>query len=294
MRAHPDKGRHGRAITKTLKEEGVPHIVFINKIDTLDGSIADTLAALQAYAASPLVLRQMPIFDGPTVTGYVDLMSERAYRYRKGQASELMQIPAAMLADEQVALGRLVETLADHDDALLEKVLEDIKPTPDELYRDMRKDLVAGSVIEVFVGAAENANGVRRLWKALRHDTPDPSETAERREIVPGGAPRAQVFKTAYAGHTGKLSYARIWSGTISDGAQLGGTRLGGIYRFVGGDLTRSQKQNKAISSHSAVSMVCRPAPPCRLAGNRNPCPFRRLPRPSMRWRLPRPTGKTM
>ena len=235
----PSKAAMVAPLLKTLKEEGVPHIVFINKIDTLDGSIADTLAALQAYAASPLVLRQMPIFDGPTVTGYVDLMSERAYRYRKGQASELMQIPAAMLADEQDALGRLVETLADNDDALLEKVLEDIKPTPDELYRDMRKDLLAGSVIEVLVGAAENANGVRRLWKALRHDTPDPSETAERREIVPGGAPRAQVFKTAYAGHTGKLSYARIWSGTISDGAQLGGTRLGGIYRFVGGDLTK-------------------------------------------------------
>ena len=235
----PSKAAMVAPLLKTLKEEGVPHIVFINKIDTLDGSIADTLAALQAYAASPLVLRQMPIFDGPTVTGYVDLMSERAYRYRKGQASELMQIPAAMLADEQDALGRLVETLADNDDALLEKVLEDIKPTPDELYRDMRKDLLAGSVIEVLVGAAENANGVRRLWKALRHDTPDPSETAERREIVPGGAPRAQVFKTAYAGHTGKLSYARIWSGTISDGAQLGGTRLGGIYHFVGGDLTK-------------------------------------------------------
>jgi elongation factor G len=226
-------------LLKTLKDEGVPHMVFINKIDTLDDGLADTLAALQSYAASPLVLRQMPIFDGPTVTGYVDLMSERAYRYRKGQASELMQIPAAMLADEQEALGRLVETLADHDDALLEKVLEDIKPTPEELYRDMRKDLVSGTVIEVLVGAAENAHGVRRLWKALRHDTPDPTEAAERRSIIPGGAPRAQVFKTVYAGHTGKLSYARIWSGTLNDGIQLGGTRLGGIYRFNGGDLTK-------------------------------------------------------
>ncbi len=160
-------------LLKILKDEGVPHIVFINKIDTLDGSVADTLASLQGYATSPLVLRQMPIFDGAAVTGYVDLMSERAYRYRKGQASELMQIPTSMLAEEQDALGRLVETLADRDDALLEKVLEDIKPTPEELYRDMHKDLLAGAVVEVLVGAAEHANGVRRLWKALRHDTPD-------------------------------------------------------------------------------------------------------------------------
>jgi elongation factor G len=235
----PAKAATVAPLLKTLKDEGVPHMVFINKIDTLDGSVADTLAALQGFAASPLVLRQMPIFDGMNVTGYVDLMSERAYRYRRGQASELMQIPTEMLADEQEALGRLVETLADHDDALLEKVLEDVKPTPDELYRDMRKDLLAGSVIEVLVGAAEHANGVRRLWKALRHDTPDPAETAERRDILPGGAPRAQVFRTAYAGHTGKLSFVRIWSGSISDGAQLGGTRLGGIYRYINGEMTK-------------------------------------------------------
>ena len=235
----PAKAAMVAPLLKTLKDQGVPHMVFINKIDTLEDGLADTLAALQAFAASPLVLRQMPIFDGPTVTGYVDLMSERAYRYRKGQASELMQIPPAMLAEEQAALGRLVETLADHDDVLLEKVLEDIKPTPEELYRDMRKDLVDGSVIEVLVGAAEHANGVRRLWKALRHDTPDPAQAAERRSIIPGGAPRVQVFKTVYAGHTGKLSYARIWSGTLTDGAQLGGTRLGGIYRYIGGDLTK-------------------------------------------------------
>jgi elongation factor G len=235
----PAKAAMVAPLLKTLRDEGVPHIVFINKIDTLDGSLADTLAALQAYAASPLVLRHMPIFDGHTCSGYVDLMSERAYRYRKGQASELMQIPPALLAEEQEALGRLVETLADRDDALLEKVLDDIKPTPEELYRDMHKDLLNGAVIEVLVGAAEHANGVRRLWKALRHDTPDPAETAERLGIIPGGAARAQVFKTVYAGHTGKLSYARIWSGTITDGAQLGGTRLGGIYRTVNGDLTK-------------------------------------------------------
>ncbi len=241
----PAKAATVAPLLKMLKDQQVPHIVFINKIDTLDGGVADLLAALQSYAASPLVLRQMPIFDGPDVTGpdvtgYVDLMSERAYRYRKGQASELMQIPAAMLTDEQEALGRLVETLADRDDALLEKVLEDIKPTPEELYRDMRKDLLSGAVIEVLLGAADNTHGIRRLWKALRHDTPAAAETAMRKAIDPDGPPLAQVFRTAYAGHTGKLSYARVWSGTITDGSQLGGTRLGGIYHFVNGELVKT------------------------------------------------------
>jgi len=226
-------------LLRTLTDDGVPHILFINKIDTLEGSIADTLSALQAYAGSPLVLRQVPIVEGQTVSGYVDLMSERAYRYRKGQASELMQIPAAMLQEEEAALGKLVETLADRDDALLEKVLEDVKPTPEELYRDMRKDLLAGAVIEVLLGSAENAHGVRRLWKALRHDTPHAAETAGRKGIDLAGPPMAQIFKTAYAGHTGKLSYARVWRGDIKDGATLGGTRLGGIYHFVNGDLNK-------------------------------------------------------
>jgi len=226
-------------LLKMLADASIPHLVFINKIDRLDGGVADTVSALQAHAGAPLVLRQMPIQDGEAISGYVDLMSERAYRYRKGQASELIQIPAELLDQEMEARGRLVEVLADHDDALLEKVLDDIKPTPDELFRDMRKDLVAGRVIEVMLGSAENAHGVRRLWKALRHDGPDLAETAARRMIEPDGPPLAQVFKTSYAGHAGKLSYARIWRGGIKDGVTLGGTRVGGIHHSNGSDLTK-------------------------------------------------------
>ncbi|HVZ07994.1 elongation factor G [Rhodopila sp.] len=236
---NPAKAATIAPLMKMLRDEGIPHLLFINKIDTLDAGLAETLAALQAQAGAPLVLRQMPIMRDNAVAGYVDLMSERAYQYRKGQASELIQIPAAMLAEEQDARGRLLETLADHDDTLLEKLLEDVKPTPEEIYRDMHKDLLDGSVVEVLLGCAENAGGVRRLWKTLRHDTPEVNETADRKSIDAGGQVVAQVFKTAYAGHTGKLSYARVWYGTIADGAQLNGNRLGGVYRFVNGDLAK-------------------------------------------------------
>jgi len=166
-------------------------------------------------------------------------VSERAYRYRKGQASELIQVPSAMQDDEEEALNKLVEVLADRDDTLLEKVLEDVKPTTAEIYNDLRKDLAAGAVIEVLLGSAESTGGVRRLWKALRHDTPMAAETAARGMIEPDGPPLAQIFKTVHAGHTGKLSYARIWRGSIKDGATLGGTRLGGIYRMPGGELAK-------------------------------------------------------
>ena len=178
-------------------------------------------------------LRQVPIRNGETIAGYVDVVSERAYRYRKGQPSELIQTPSEMAESEQEALNKLVEVLADRDDALLEKVLEDVKPTTAEIYADLRKDLAAGSVIEVLLGAADHAHGVRRLWKALRHDTPFSTETTERHDIATDGPPLAQVFKTVHAGHTGKLSYARIWRGPVKDGVTLGGSRLGGIYHVM-------------------------------------------------------------
>ena len=159
-------------LLKLLADQGVPHMLFVNKIDTLEGSVSDTLSALQGFSRSPLVLRQVPIMHGEAVSGYVDVVSERAYRYRKGQASELIQIPSEMADDETDALNKLVEVLADRDDALLEKVLEDVKPTTSEIYSDLRKDLAAGAVVEVLLGSAENSGGVRRLWKALRHDAP--------------------------------------------------------------------------------------------------------------------------
>jgi elongation factor G len=226
-------------LLKQLADLGVPHMVFVNKIETLEGSVADTLSALQAHASSPLVLRQVPIRNGETIAGYVDVVSERAYRYRKGQPSELIQTPSEMAESEQDALNKLVEVLADRDDALLEKVLEDVKPTTAEIYADLRKDLAAGSVIQVLLGGADHAHGVRRLWKALRHDTPFIAETTERHDIATDGPPLAQVFKTVHAGHTGKLSYARIWRGPVKDGVTLGGSRLGGIYHVMGGDLAK-------------------------------------------------------
>ncbi len=227
-------------LMKCLADQGVPHMLFINKIDALDGALPDTLAALQGYAKRPLVLRQVPIMEGEAVAGYVDVVSERAWRYRKGQPSELVQIPAEMQDARGEARSKLLETLADYDDALLEKVLEDIQPSTEEIYGDLSKDLAAGSVIEVLLGAAEHAGGIRRLWKALRHDTPGVQQTNARHDIPEQGPPLAQVFKTVHAGHTGKLSYARIWRGAIKDGLTLGGSRLGGIYHVNGGELAKA------------------------------------------------------
>ena len=77
-----------------LDELGIPHLIFVNRIDQAHGSIRDLLAALQPMSVSPLIARQIPIRDGDKVTGFVDLALERAFHYRPGKPSEPIDDPA--------------------------------------------------------------------------------------------------------------------------------------------------------------------------------------------------------
>lgn len=227
---------------RRLEETGTPALVFINKIDALTGAVRECLAASQAQTRRKLILRQVPIREGETVIGYVDLVSERAYRYREGAPSERIAVPDHMQARASEARGELLESLADHDDALLEKVLEDLAPEPAEVYRPLHHGEGSGAVASVLLGAAEHGNGIQRLWKALRHDVPMAAETAARRGIPAAGPPLAQVFRTVQAGHAGRLAMVRLWRGPLEDGAALDGQRVGGIYRFPGGEAEKVQR----------------------------------------------------
>ena len=238
----PERALTVAPILKELDERGIPHLLFVNKVDTLAGRVRDTLAALQEFSTHPLVLRQVPMREADGVVGYVDVVSARAYRYRKGEPSELVSMPAQMREREGAARDALVEVLADHDDGLLEKILEDIQLSPDEIFGQLKKDQSSGAIVETLLGAALRDHGVRRLWKALRHDGPDPLMTAERRGIAPTGEPLLQTFKTVHPAHAGKLSYARIWRGPVKDGSGLGTTRVGGIYRMVGGEAVKGSE----------------------------------------------------
>jgi elongation factor G len=213
-----------------IDQAGIPALIFVNRIDTFAGRVRDTMAALQALTARRLVLREVPIRDGEAITGYVDVISERAYRYRRGEASEQIAVPDSMTEREQQARADLVEALADYDDGLLEKLIEDIKPTKAEIFDRLHAEEAGSTISEILFGCAERDSGVRRLWKALRHDAPAPAVTAERRGVGPGGA-LVQVFRTLNAGHGGKLSWARVWRGPLKDGATLDGKRIGGMWR---------------------------------------------------------------
>lgn len=228
---------------KFLEDQAIPHLVFINKVDTASSRIGEVLKALRSVSGPPLVLRQVPIRKGEAITGYVDLASGRAYAYRPGQASELVSAPEDVQGREKSARTELLEHLADFDDDLLEKLLEDAVPSQEEVYQQLTKTLRESQVTPVFLGAAEHDNGVRRLLKTLRHEVAQPSDTAERLGIDAGdGKALAQVFKTYHASHAGKLSLTRVWRGEITDGMTLNGGRVGGLFRMAGAQQTKVAK----------------------------------------------------
>lgn len=223
---------------KFLDDHQIPHFVFINKIDQATSRVRDVLAALQAVSARPLVLRQVPIREEDRIAGYVDLVSERAYHYKPGHASDLIPMPKDVTDREKEARQSLLEALADFDDRLLEQLIEDTMPPKEEIYAHITRNMGRDRIVPVLIGSADRDHGVRRLLKALRHEVPEAAATMDRLGIPADGEPLAQVFKTQYAAHSGKLSYVRAWRGPIADGVTLSdGTtaaRVGGIGRPLG------------------------------------------------------------
>ncbi|MBU0585104.1 MAG: elongation factor G [Alphaproteobacteria bacterium] len=231
-------------IMRKLDDLGVPRILFLNKIDKTAAGVRDTLKMLQPASVAPLLLRQIPLRkDGQTV-GSIDLALERAYIWREFAESEIAEIPGDDKAREIEARFSMLETLADHDDLLMEQLLEEQEPPRDEVFDDLAADLRDGSVIPVMIGTAEKGNGVLRLLKAIRHDAPDAAMTRKRLGLADSNTVVAQVMKTIHTAHGGKLSVSRILSGTVADGSELwlsnGETaKVSGIYRMLGKDQSK-------------------------------------------------------
>jgi elongation factor G len=232
--ADPEKAMTVAPVLNFLDTHDIPHMIFVNKMDVPSHSVKDTLDALQEVSAHPLILREIPIRDGDGITGHVDLVSERAFEWQSDKESKLMEIPDPTKDREESARTELLESLADFDDALLENLLEDVVPSSDEIYASLTKDLQESLIVPVFFGSAEHDNGVRRLMKALRHEAPEAAGVAERLGLDGESDTVAQVFKTVHAGHVGKLSIIRVFSGQVKDGMTLNGSRISGMHRIIG------------------------------------------------------------
>jgi elongation factor G len=231
----PDRAILAEPALRQLEAMGVPHLIFVNKVDQARGGIRELLEALQPMSSSPLVARQIPIREGEKITGFVDLGLERAFRYVPGKPSEQIDIPADLTERERADRFHMLEQLADHDDALLEQLLMDEAPDRATIFADIARETRENLVVPVLFGSAANGFGVRRLMKALRHDAPAPDAAATRLGAKTGCA---FVFKVTHGGTMGRLVLARVFGGTLTEGAELkspsGTVRVGTLFSVQG------------------------------------------------------------
>jgi elongation factor G len=240
----PDKAALLQPFLKAIEDYKVPHLLFINKIDQARGRIRDLLEALQPVSALPLVARQVPIWKDEHVAGFVDLALERAYLYQSGKPSKRIDIPANMAERETEARFHMLEQLADFDDALMEKLLSDVTPEQDLVFADLVRETREALIAPVFFGATAHGYGIRRLLKALRHDTPEPKFAAERLGLKGAGA---YVMKISHAGQAGKLAYARVFGKAMADSDQL--TLSDGSTQRPGALFSVQAAQTKKVST---------------------------------------------
>ncbi|MDP1632565.1 MAG: elongation factor G [Caulobacter sp.] len=232
----PDKALLIQPWLRDLERRGVPRVIFVNKIDQARGDVDELLRALQPMSAVPLVARQLPIWKDEHVSGFVDLALERAFVYQAGKPSKPVALPEDLRDEEAAARFHMLEQMADFDDALMEMLLEDETPSQDAIFADIITETRAGLIAPVFFGAALQANGVRRLLKALRHDAPEPDAAAARLGLT---GPGVHVLKISHSGHAGRMTYGRVLGATLADGAELflpdgEKGRVGGLFTVQG------------------------------------------------------------
>lgn len=210
---------------RRVEELGVPAIIFINRIDSAQHRIAEIVSALQTYSRHHIVLREVPIREGSTITGFVDLVSERAWKFQDGKPSALIEMPDSVKDREAAARTELLESYADLDDHLMEELIEDRQPLADEVYAIAAKALRQNAVIECFIGSASKGHGINRLMKSLRHDAPGVEVTRGR---FNGGAVAVGALADQFK-HLGKVVLLRALEGPLGGGTRAGGADLGSI-----------------------------------------------------------------
>jgi elongation factor G len=242
-------------ILRELEELKIPRFLFLNKIDKADKRVRETLNLLQPASRVPLVLRQIPIWTNDIVVGFVDLALERAHIYKEHAPSEVVALEGDNASREKEARFTMLESLADHDDELMEQLLEDIPPPRDKVFDDLAKELRDGLICPVLIGSATRTNGVLRLMKALRHEAPGIVETVSRLGVKPMGDAIATVFKTVHSAHGGKMSLARVLSGNVGDGTTFitpdtEAGRVSGVFKLLG---QNSEKRGPASAGDTVA-----------------------------------------
>ena len=208
---------------------GKPLIIFINGMDKPNADYAGTLRALKEKYAGKLAPIQLPITADGKMTGYVNAIQERAYKFST-QGPQEIPVPAELKAQMDDMQASLMETAAENDEILLDKYFAEGKLTKDETVHGVRRGIATGSVIPVMAGSALQNRGVINLLDEIVRYMPTANERKNSLatdlladEIVnvnceEDGPFAAQVFKTVYDAYSGKMNYIKIFRGRLKTG----------------------------------------------------------------------------
>ena len=229
---------------------GLPRFVFVNKMDRENANYDAVLDQLKARFGAKIAPVYLPIGAADSFRGYVDVIEEHATVYEKGKPTEV-PIPADLEGIEHSRRDALVEAAAEASDELMEKYLEGQPFTDTEIEAAVHKGTREGSVVPVFVGSALKNIGVRELLSMIVKHIPSPAElgarqTADGSRVEPDPAAPfvAQVFKTTADPFVGRLTYFRVFSGSMaSQGHVWNATRkteerFGNLLGLLGKDQT--------------------------------------------------------
>ncbi|MFD4831802.1 elongation factor G [Streptomyces uncialis] len=240
---------------------GVPRICFVNKLDRTGAEFHRCVDMIVDRLGAVPIVMQLPIGAEADFKGVVDLVRMKALVWSAetalGEAYDVVDIPATHTETADEWRGKLLETVSENDDAMMELYLEGTEPTEEQLYAAIRRITIASgkgdgaTITPVFCGTAFKNKGVQPLLDAVvrylpspldieaieGHSVSDPDEIVRRKPSVDEPL-AALAFKIASDPHLGKLTFVRVYSGRLESGSQVQNSvkgrkeRIGKIYRM--------------------------------------------------------------
>ena len=211
------------------EEQNLPRLMFINKMDRENADFARSLASAREAFGKRVAPIQMPIGSEKAFKGIVDLLTEKAYMFHDNHDGgfEIVEIPSEIEEECRTFRQQLVESIAEQDEELMMRYLEDDPITTEELIAGLEQCVEHGQVVPVLCGSATGNRGIQPLLDALIDYLPGadrwPATTVDGTELAvdPSGHLAAIVFKTLADPHVGRLSYFRVYSGTFRSNSQV-------------------------------------------------------------------------
>jgi elongation factor G len=225
-------------VWRQMDKYGVPRIAFVNKMDRVGGDFLQVVQMMHDRLGANAVPIQLPVGEGDMFTGIVDLVRMKAYMYREstlGTEWDEMPIPHDMQARAQAYRTKMLEAVSDEDDTLLEKYLEGKEITPKEIMTVLRRSCLKVSIVPVLCGSSFKNKGVQMLLDAVVNYLPSPLDlnggkvighhvnmkdhvertVSDKEEFA------ALAFKIMTDPYVGKLTYFRVYSGTLKSGSYV-------------------------------------------------------------------------